>query len=126
MTEAELMVRETILQSSVALGDLQSSHIAIYLTLIFAYMSFAYLAGRELSKVQLSAVTVVFLAATIFEVIFIVNIGAAAELKRNQLAEYSNVDVINLITSGTLWDGIIVWSLGIVAACLFMWDRRRQ
>ena len=54
MTEAEvILTREAITQSVVAIGDLQANHIAIYLTLVFAYISFAYVAGKNLSKLLL-------------------------------------------------------------------------
>lgn len=126
MTEAEITAREMMLQSAVAMGDLQASHVAIYLTLVFAYMSFAYLAGRELSRIQLASVTTVFIAATVSEIPNIVHLGAGAVLQRNQLAAYSDVEIIEPIMSQTNWDAILIYSLGIVAACLFMWDRRRS
>ena len=126
MTEAEITAREAIFQSVIAAGDLQASYVAIYLTLVFAYISFAFLAGKELTRVQVSILTIVFVAAAIYIVLNIVGIGYGAILKRAQLAAYSEARMYSPPLSQEMWDGALLWSLGILAACIFMWDRRRE
>jgi hypothetical protein len=69
MTEYELITaREMLAQSNFALADVQASHIAIYLSMIFAYTTVAYVAGKQLSKVQVFIVTLGYMTASIYTV----------------------------------------------------------
>ena len=52
-----IAARESIAQTGIAMGDLQASHIAIYLTMIFAYIAVAYIAGKQLTRFQLGLTT---------------------------------------------------------------------
>ena len=57
---------EQMVQSSIALADLQASYIAIYLTMVFAYTTVAYIAGKQLSRVQVFIATFVYVAAAFY------------------------------------------------------------
>jgi hypothetical protein len=82
-----IAAREAISQTGAAVLEVQASHTAIYLTILFAYTSVAYVAGKELTRLQLATVTFVFIAAAGREVYFIALFGLAVRLKSAQLAE---------------------------------------
>ncbi len=67
---------EMMVQSSVALADLQANYIAIYLTMVFAYTTVAYVAGKQLSKVQVFIATFVYITAAFYVAGVIVSITA--------------------------------------------------
>ena len=126
MTEAELILaREAVTQSTIAIGDLQASHIAIYLTLVFAYISFAYLAGKDLSRPMAILLSVLFVFAAGSEVMNIVQLAQGSTSKLLQLRELSMRTPIPP-TSHTIWDNVALWSTGIVGALVFMWTVRRN
>ena len=126
MTEAEvILTREAITQSVVAIGDLQASHIAIYLTLVFAYISFAYLAGKNLSKPLLYLLSLMFICTAGVEVYNIVTLAQGSTAKLAQLQELSSGVVIP-VTSETILDNVAIWATGIVGALVFMWGVRRD
>ena len=124
-----IAAREAISQSATAVLDVQASHIAIYLTILFAYMSVAYVAGKELTRFQLATVTFVFIAAAGREIHLIALFGLAARLKAAQLAE-----VYEDSPASALWFGadnsifwpIAIWSMGILASLIFMWSIRNS
>ena len=123
MSEYELItVRETIIQSLNGLADVQASHIAIYLTLIFAYISVAYIAGSKLTRLQMILVTAVFLLASTREVIAIALLGVAISEKYGHLEKFNaSGDVV--IESITL-PSLFIWSSGIFISLIFMWSAR--
>lgn len=105
------------------MGDVQASHIAIYLTLIFAYISVAYIAGAKLTRLQLALTSFVFIAASAREVINIAALTAAASGK---LADLTEIGVVTHATVGgfSIWYPILTWSTGIFASLVFMWSTR--
>ena len=120
MTELnEILAREAITQSVVAMGDLQASHTAIYLSLVFAYVSVAYLAGKDLSKPLLYLLSLMFISAAGFQVVTIVSLAQGSASKIAQLREFSSGIAVP-VTSSTIWDNVAMWSLGIIAALVFM------
>jgi len=123
MTEYELITaRETILQSLTGISEVQASHIAIYLTLIFAYISVAYIAGSKLTRLQMILATAVFLLASTREVIAIALLGVAISEKYGQLEKFNaSGDVV--IESITL-PSLFIWSSGIFISLIFMWSAR--
>jgi hypothetical protein len=122
---AAIEAREAVLQSTVALSDLMATHITIYLTLLFAYIVVSYLVGADLTRLQLLLVTLLFIAASCFEVFNIAVIGYAATLKAGQLAEFGGSFDRSIQPVRNQWPEIVLWSSGIFAALIFMWTVRR-
>ena len=121
----QILAREAITQSVVAMGDLQASHTAIYLSLIFAYVSVAYFAGKDLSKPLLYLLSLMFVFASGFQVVTIVSLAQGSASKIAQLREFSS-GISVPVTSNTIWDNVAMWSLGIIAALVFMMVVRRE
>jgi hypothetical protein len=115
--------REAVIQSALALSDLEASHIAIYLTVLFAYIAVAYVVGKKLTRLQLAITTLLFIAASAYEVFTIVAVGAAAKIKRDQIIEFGGRASETLGGPPDLML-IILWSSGAVAALVFMWSVR--
>jgi hypothetical protein len=118
-----IAARESIAQTGIAMGDLQASHIAIYLTMIFAYISVAYIAGKKLTRFQLGLTSFIFTAAAIREVLTIAILARGANQKYTQLAEMGN-KVTDLIVDYSILYPIAIWSSGLFVALLFMWSVR--
>ena len=124
MVDHEMIAsREAITQTALAMGDVQASHIAIYLTMIFAYISVAYIAGTKLTRLQLALTSFVFVAASAREVISIAALTAAASGKLAALSEIG-VDTQAAARSFSMWYPILIWSTGIFASLVFMWSSR--
>lgn len=116
--------REAIAQTAAAIADVQASHIAIYLTIIFAYISVAYVAGRELSRMQLVLTTFVFIAASIREIFGIVTLSQVILVKSSQLVELTGSSSTEMGLQHSPWWPAAIWSTGAFAALLFMWSVR--
>ena len=125
-----IAAREAISQTAAALAEVQANHVAIYLTMLFAYLTVAYLAGKKLTRVQLAIVTFIFIAASAREVSIIAGVGALIRAKMVHFSEvYSGAvtaPAVVAIAGGSLWLTIILWSTGIVAALVFMGSVRRS
>jgi hypothetical protein len=122
-----IAAREAIGQTATAVGDLQASHVAIYLTVLFAYVSVAYLAGQKLTRFQLAIVTFLFVTVAGREVIVIAAMSRLIRVKTLQLVEvYENAPAPGILLGtgdSILWP-VAIWSTGIVASLLFMWSVR--
>jgi hypothetical protein len=91
--------------------------------MIFAYLSVAYVVGKELTRFQLAVVTFVFVAAAGRQVYLIAFMGDMARIKAMQLREvYEYAPAVGAENS-ILWP-IAIWSSGIIASLLFMWSIR--
>jgi hypothetical protein len=124
-----IAAREAIAQSATAVADVQSGYVAIYLTVLFAYISVAYLAGSKLTRFQLIVVTLMFIAAAGRQVALISAAGIALRAKIAQLAEAYEPSVapdLVLATGASIWWPVAIWSTGILGSLLFMWSVRRS
>jgi hypothetical protein len=130
MGTEQFSARMELIQTIIAMGDLQASHIAIYLTILFAYISVAYVAGNKLSRLQLGVTTFIFMAASVREVTSIVMLAQTITDFQIELA-LLDPDSTSAITRErtpflySIWWSIGVWSTGAFAALLFMWSVRR-
>ena len=126
MIDYEMIVaREAIAQTGTSLLDVQASFVAIYLTMIFAYLSAAYFVGKELTRFQLAIVTFLFTAAAGRQVFLITFLGRVAREKGRQLRDLSESAPDLAAESSILWP-IAIWSSGIIASLLFMWSIRNS
>lgn len=126
MYYARVQAEEAIVQSSVAIAEYQATHIAIYLTLLFAYIVAIYVAGARLTRLQLVVVTVLFVAVAAYEVMIIAAVAIGSGKATAKLAEFTGNLVQQAPGSETMWPYAILWSAGIVAALVFTWSVRRD
>jgi hypothetical protein len=85
---ARIEARETVIQSSIALGEFQATDVTIYLTLLFAYIAVAYIAGIKLTRIQLAITNFLFILVAAYEVVLIAVIGQSNRIKVAQIAEF--------------------------------------
>ena len=104
--------------------SLYSTHLSIYLTLLFAYCGGMYIAGAKLDRVQLLVATAVFVIAAELQAMGMYAWIAAAEGVVIRLQELNpaleakhNFDLRRVI-------GIPLWQAGIIASLLFTWRVR--
>lgn len=126
MTEYEIhQLTASYVQTATELFGNYSTHISIYLSLIFGFCVVAYTAGQKLTSYQVILMSLMFLLA--------------AELQAFMLFLWSNsaFDVLTILrtinpdvppkSSMTLWIqavGVGLWQLGIVGSLSFMWSVR--
>jgi hypothetical protein len=123
-----IAAREAIGQTAAAIAEVQASHMAIYLTILFAYISLAFLVGKKLTRFQLAIVTLMFVAAAGRQVALIAVSGALIRLKIDHIGEvYERTPASSIIAGSgiSIWWPISLWSTGIIASLLFMWSFRR-
>ncbi len=115
---------ETI-QTVMAIADVQSTHVSIYLTIVFAYILVAYVAGAKLSRFQLSIATFIFVAACLWELMMITALGDGAAAIGREVTQSGEVQPL-LNETGRRWFSRILWSSGMIAALVFMWNVRLE
>jgi len=124
MTEYELeSLRQETLQSVMAIVDVQATHVSIYLTIVFAYFVVAYIAGSNLTRFQLAIATFIFVAACLWELMMIITLGQSATIIGREILQSSEVQPL-LGESARKWFISILWSSGMLAALVFMWNVR--
>jgi hypothetical protein len=128
MTEYELITaREMLAQSYFALGDLQASFIAIYLSMIFAYTTVAYMAGKQLSKVQVIIATLVYIPTSLYMAANIVFISAGFveyQIRMEELVP-NGKEIVETVTL-MFWMETLIWPSLLIAPLAFMWHVRRD
>ncbi|MGI9317192.1 MAG: hypothetical protein ACR2QW_07690, partial [bacterium] len=118
--------QEALIQSSVAIGEFQATHIAIYLTLLFAYIAAAFVAGSRLTRFQAWLTTCIFTAVAAYEVMIIAAVGLASGNATRKVGEFIGEAVTQAPGADTIWPHAILWSCGLFAALSFMWSVRRS
>lgn len=112
--------REAIAQTKVAMAEVQASHIAIYLTIIVAYISVAYIAGSKLSRLQLVLTTFLFVAVSIREIAGIVTLAQVILLENSQMGELTGGSAVGMGIQHSPWWPAAIGSTGVFAALSFM------
>lgn len=127
MTEFELeMLRQALNQSTLMMADVQASHVSIYLTIVFAYIVVAYVAGKQLTRTQLGITSAIFIMAASWEVFMITTLGEGAANTLATLMKYQAIDEIVVPQAARIWINRLMWSSGIFAALFFMWTVRKS
>ncbi len=128
MTEFEQQeLSNALADQIIALAQLQASHIAIYLTVVFAYIVAAFAAGKRLTKFQVSVATVLFVVAGLSEIYQIVSTGAGINLlMQTNAPSYGAASSFGLEPSFRMVVTTVVWSTGLVGAIAFMWSVRHS
>jgi hypothetical protein len=121
-----IQAQEAIIQTSIAIGEFQATHIAIYLTLLFAYVAAAFIVGSRLTRFQTWLTTCVFAAVSAYEVMIIAAVGLASGNATRKVSEFTGEIVTQAPGADTIWPHAILWSSGLVAALIFMWSVRRS
>lgn len=125
MTEYEQeSLRQETLQSVMALADVQATHVSIYLTIVFAYIVVAYIAGSKLTKFQLAIATFIFVGACLWELMMITSLGQGAAIIGRTIMQSSEVPLFD--ESVRMWFSRLLWSSGMFAALIFMWNVRHS
>jgi len=128
MTEYELITaREILVQSNLALSDVQASFIAIYLSMIFAYTTVAYVAGKQLSKLQVFLATLVYVVASIYVASNIVFMAAGFIDYQERLKALipSETGSVEAVTS-MFWIESVLWPALMIVPLVFIWHVRRE
>ena len=126
MTEYELIsAKEAILQTLNGFADVQASHQAIYLSLVFGYLSVAYVAGAKLTRVQMWLGTIAFVAAAGRQVVAISILAQTISFKAAELVELTGSELI-VEPQSVIWPSLVIWSSGILIGLLFMWSVRQS
>lgn len=128
MTELERQsLSDALTSHTIELAQLQASHIAIYLTIVFAFIIAAFAAGKRLTSVQVRVATILFIIAGFFEVYQIVSVNVGIYfLTQVNAAEYGATTsfVMPLALRVTL--NTLLWSSGVIGALIFMWNVRKS
>jgi hypothetical protein len=135
MTDYEIRdLASTMTANIIEMTSIQGSYIAIYLSVVFAFIAASYVAGRDLNKLQTTVSTLLFCVVCAW----LVNRITAIGLGINFLIELNNENNITKILEGrdmspanqasiarVLVTGG-VWSLGMLGALVFLWDVRHR
>lgn len=127
MTDFEKQTLSDALTShTIELGQLQTSHIAIYLTIVFAFIIAAFAAGKSLTAVQVRVATILFVIAGFFEVYQIVSIGIGIHfLMQVNASQYGASTSFTMPLFLRITLNTLLWSSGVIGALIFMWNVRK-
>jgi len=137
MTEYELQALTVAMTANIIeLTSMQGSYIAIYLSVVFAFIAASHVAGRDLNKLQTTVATVLFCIICVWLVNRITQVGMGMnflielnntdniapllERKGGERSAQSEASIIRVIVTGG------VWSLGMLGALVFLWDVRHS
>ena len=110
-----------------ALTDAQASYIAIYLSMVFAYTTVAFIAGKQLSRIQVSIVTVIYFLTSVYVVMVIVAMTKGLTEMQVRMEEHiKGANAISDVVALSLWLDLVLWPLAMLASLLFMWNVRRE
>ena len=132
MTEYEQRdLAQGIASNTIELSGQQASFIAIYVSIVFAFIAASYVAGSKLNKVQTTVATLLFMITSIWLVHRITMIGFGINLMQSRLTDMAlsnlnevppehTVSVLQVALTGS------IWSLGMLGALIFLWDIRHR
>jgi magnesium-transporting ATPase (P-type) len=126
MNYAAIEAEQALVQSAVAIGEFQATHVAIFLTVLFAYIVVAFVAGAQLNRLQLVITNLLFIIVSAYQIAIIASANIASGKAMAKLAEFSNETVVSAPGVGTAWPDILMWGSGVVAGLVFMWSVRRS
>ena len=135
MTDYEIRdLAATAASNIIELTSMQGDYIAIYLSVVFAFIVASYVAGRYFNKVQTTIATLLFCIVCGWLVHRITMLGVGINFlvdlnSRENLSlliedgqggrDFAASGVRVLVTSS-------IWSLGMVGALIFLWDVRHR
>ena len=133
MTEYELRdLAQAMTSNIIELSGQQASYIAIYVSIVFAFIAASYVAGNKLNKVQTTVATLLFSVTCVWLVHRITMIGfginfmqsllqdeALSHLNEGLTPEHA-ISVLRVVLTGS------IWSLGMFGALIFLWDIRHR
>jgi hypothetical protein len=133
MTDYETRdIAAAITANIIGLSDQQASFIAIYVTIVFAFIAASYVAGNKLNKVQTTVATALFCVTCIWLVHRITLIGLGINFMQTILQDQTlslldvapgpehSASTLRVVVTGG------IWSLGMVGALIFLWDIRHR
>jgi hypothetical protein len=120
----KIQAQEALIQTSIAIGEFQATHISIYVTLLFAYVAVAFVVGSRLTRLQVWLTTCLFTAVAAYEVMIIAAVGVASGNATRKVSEFTGDIIAQAPGADTIWPHAILWSSGLIAALIFMWSVR--
>lgn len=130
MTESEYLqisAREMLAQSNLALADVGASYVAIYLSMVFAYTTVAYVAGKQLSRFQVFIASLIYITSSSYVVVTIefITIGHIEYRERIENLFANEPEQLAEITL-MFWINTLIWPALMIASLIFMWHVRRD
>ncbi len=128
MTEYEASDRlMSVASNIIAMNEAQASHIAIYLSAVFAFIVASYVAGSKLTRLQATIAYTLFTLFAALEVFRIVSFGVGTNsLLETSVAWGSEAQVLIMDPALRIVLTTSLWSIGGIGALLFMWSIRRN
>ena len=121
-------------ENIIEMTGMQGDYIAIYVSVVFAFIAASYIAGRDFNKVQTTVATALFCLVCGWLVYRITMLGLGV----NFMIEASNKEIYSqLAEGGSGWRDVIagglrvvitasIWSMGMLGALVFLWDIRHR
>jgi len=135
MTEYEIRdLGASMTENIIEMTGMQGDYIAIYVSVVFAFIASSYIAGRDFNKVQTTVATALFCLVCGWLVYRITMLGLGV----NFMIEASNKEIYSqLAEGGSGWRDVIagglrvvitasIWSMGMLGALVFLWDIRHR
>lgn len=134
MTDYEIRdLGASIASNILEMGGMQGDYIAIYISVVFAFIAAGYVVGRDLNRVQTTVATLLFCLVCFWLIYRITLLGVGI----NFLMDANRNEVFSQFAEGHEWRDVIaggyrvvitagVWCLGMIGALIFLWDVRHR
>ena len=137
MNEYQLRdIGQQMTANMLSMSSQQGDYIAIYVSVVFAFIAATYVAGREFNRVQTTIATALFCMVCLWLVYRITMLGLGINFML-EIAEREFVAKLNAPSDAPSWEEALegnlrvlltagVWSLGMIGALIFLWDVRHR
>lgn len=127
MTEYEIAdLAQAQFDRLVVLLDVLGTHLSIYLTIISGYLVVAFMVGKKLTRSQVGLISILYLAATIFEALLIVAMSKSMVDMVSYLDSFDDkISQSLFVALGTQYLGLAVLVAALLLPLWFMLSVRR-
>ena len=128
MNSSHVTTQAELFQIIIGLVENIGTHLSIYLTIVTAYLVAAYLVGKNLTRLQVSVATFIFVVAYIFEALFLTvlfrSIVNATRAYSERFSVHSEANIY--MVYGTQVVALVILIVIFISSIWFMWSVRHS
>ena len=126
MNSSQVTTQAELFQIIIGIVEAIGTHLSIYLTIVSAYLVVAYLVGKNLTRLQVSVATFIFVVAYTFEALFLTvlvrSVVNATRAYSERFLVHSEANVFLVYGAQVL--ALVILIVIFISSIWFMWSVR--